>query len=323
MSLSPFSPDPFASMPMPELLQLRQALEQIVHPQEAASLGFDAPLAAPPALGTPQLGLPGLDSFSLGGPPLNAFSSSPCGSIGQGAIDPSSILGPPLLAPPMSSPCGGGADLSQILPTLMQALQGMGPLSGLDSSPSGCAGSLSPQSFQNMFPTPSWGTGIPSLGSGLPSIGGAQSGAPNAAAQQALNFSAAQMNPATANAQNPNNGQSEAQSPQAWDDWCLAFVSAAYGYQVPELRAATATDAYKNLAAEGKIQTQGNPPAGAPVFFDSQPWGHVAIATGKTAPDGEPIIRSTGWPGHSGIFEVTLSQLAQMTNSNYLGYATI
>lgn len=171
-----------------------------------------------------------------------------------------------------------------------------------------------------------WGNVAPLMGSALSGLNGQVAApAPNALAGQALEWSAAQMNPATATAVNPNTGVSQSQDPNAWSNWCLAFVSGAYGYQVPELRAATAFDSYKNFAGQGRIQQDRNPPAGAPVFFNQTqgtPWGHVGIATGKSTADGDPIIRTTGSPDKPGIFEVPLSQLEQMT-AGYLGWARL
>jgi hypothetical protein len=79
---------------------------------------------------------------------------------------------------------------------------------------------------------------------------------------------------------NPNTGTNE------WAYWCLALVNQAYGGGTDGmLRAETATGAYNNYANAGRIQTEGNPPRGALVFFDYKgqdgvDYGHVGISMG-------------------------------------------
>lgn len=168
--------------------------------------------------------------------------------------------------------------------------------------------------------TNGWGNVVPNG-----ALGGANATPPNALAGRALDWSQAQMNPMTATGVNPNNGTSAGQNPDAWTNWCLAFVSAAYGYNVPELHAMTAFDSFKTFASEGKIVQDRNPPAGAPVYFDQTagtPWGHVGIATGKTTASGEPIIRTTGKPGSPGIYELPLS-VVEKESARYIGWARI
>ena len=118
----------------------------------------------------------------------------------------------------------------------------------------------------------------------------ADGAAPNGAAQQALDWSRAQMDPATATGVNSNNGLTAQQDPKAWNNWCLAFVSTAYGRKVPELRAGSAIQSYRNFEAAGKIVNSRDIPAGAPVFFNTtanNQYGHIAIATGRTDANGD------------------------------------
>ncbi len=144
--------------------------------------------------------------------------------------------------------------------------------------------------------------------------------------QRALYWSQQQMNPVTGTGVNSNNGLSVSTDPKAWNNWCLAFVSTAYGRQVPELRAASAIESYRKFEAAGKIHTDSPIPAGAPVFFAATSAnggaGHIAIATGRTTPDGDPIIRTSGWRGHDGITEMPLSELERITG-RYLGWGDV
>ncbi len=153
------------------------------------------------------------------------------------------------------------------------------------------------------------------------------SGSTGATGNRALDWSAAQMNPATANGVNSNNGRSLQDDPTAWDNWCLAFVSTAHGRAVPELAAGSAIRSFEKFQAAGKIsQNRNNIPPGAPVFFQATQanggYGHVAINTGRTTPSGDPIIRTTGWPGRSGVWEVPLSQLEQMSGG-FIGWGQV
>ncbi len=153
------------------------------------------------------------------------------------------------------------------------------------------------------------------------------SGSSGATGNRALDWSAAQMNPATATGVNSNNGRSLQSDPAAWDNWCLAFVSTAHGRAVPELAAGSAIRSFEKFQAAGKIsQGRNNIPPGAPVFFQASSanggFGHVAINTGRTTASGDPIIRTTGWPGRSGVWEVPLSQLEQMSGG-YIGWGQV
>jgi CHAP domain len=79
---------------------------------------------------------------------------------------------------------------------------------------------------------------------------------------------------------NPNTGTND------WAYWCLALVNQAYGGGTDGmLRAETATGAFNNYQNAGRIQTEGDPPRGALVFFDYQgkdgvDYGHVGISLG-------------------------------------------
>lgn len=146
-------------------------------------------------------------------------------------------------------------------------------------------------------------------------------------ARRALDMSAAQMNPATATAVNRNTGQSAQRNRAAWDNWCLAFVATAYGRSVPELAAGSAIASARKFQSAGKLVARRDAiPAGAPVFFaatrSNGNFGHVAIFTGKKTASGDPIIRTSGWPGRSGIWEAPLSQLEKMTGQ-FIGYGAV
>lgn len=232
------------------------------------------------------------------------------------------------------APCGGAQDtfqrapaqgnngaelekLMQILRAVLQGGAGQGAAPGVGSALPQCRdlGAL-----QGGLAGGNWAGGGLVQGTGM-GVGAP----PNAAAAQALDWSAQQMNPATANAVNPNNGQSAAMNPDAWTNYCLKFVSAAYGYQVPELNQETAFDSYKQFAGQGRLSNDRNPPAGAPVFFNqtgNTPYGHVGIATGKTDANGEPIIRTTGIGDFKGIQELPLS-VVEKNSAQYLGWGKI
>ncbi len=188
--------------------------------------------------------------------------------------------------------------------------------------------------------TPAQGPAAVAPASGVLSPGvGATSSAPSAVAgpfdptatsparQAALDWSRAQMDPATATGVNSNNGLSASQDPKAWNNWCLAFVSTAYGRQVPELRAGAAIQSYENFRQAGKIDpSRANMPAGVPVFFDATSrnggYGHIAIFTGRYTDAGDPIIRTSGWRGRDGITEMPLSQLEAATGP-FLGWGQV
>ncbi len=154
---------------------------------------------------------------------------------------------------------------------------------------------------------------------------GETAGAPNATSQNAVVWAKSQMSPATATGVNRNNGKSVQGDPAAWNYWCLAFVATAYSRSVPELSAPSAVQSYYKFNNAGKIKSGGTIPAGAPVFWDktgSNPYGHIAIASGKTTADGDPIIITSGWKGRNGITEMTLSELTRVCGP-YLGYGVI
>lgn len=144
----------------------------------------------------------------------------------------------------------------------------------------------------------------------------------------ALAWSADQMPGGTGQGVNSNNGQSVAATPNAWNSWCLAFVSTSYGRQVPELQAPDAITSSRKFEAAGKLHASTtNIPAGAPVFFAATPsngqFGHIALATGRTDPaTGEPLIRSSGWNGKPGIFEAPLSYFTRTTGA-WLGWGDV
>lgn len=64
---------------------------------------------------------------------------------------------------------------------------------------------------------------------------------------------------------------------------------------------------------------------GAMVFFGATEKngyaGHVAIATGETAPDGSPLIVTSGWKGSPEVSVMSLKEI-QEASGPYLGYTT-
>jgi hypothetical protein len=270
----------------------------------------------------------GPSRFPLSNPAFNAQPAPtpfapqarpPCGGI-EDTFARAPIAGPgagPCAGPGAAALGNSSPELEQLIQLLRGVLQGTGqqangpataglPLGrDLGALNAGVAGG-------------NWGNGALVQGTG-------GAGPQTEAAARALDWSAQQMNPATATAVNPNTGMSVAQNPDAWTNYCLKFVSAAYGDQVPELNQNTAFESYKQFAGQGRIQQDRNPPAGAPVFFNqtaSTPYGHVGIATGKTDANGDPIIRTTGVAGASGILEVPLSVL-EKNSAAYLGWGKI
>ena len=134
----------------------------------------------------------------------------------------------------------------------------------------------------------------------------------------ALTWAHDQMPGGSCKGVNANNGR-RSSDPDAWDGWCLAFVGTAYGRKIPELRAPSAIQAYYNFNNAGKIKTDRNPPAGAVMFTNktgSNPYGHIFIATGEKAANGEPIVISTT---SYNIKKFTLSQM--VGGLQYLGWA--
>ena len=49
--------------------------------------------------------------------------------------------------------------------------------------------------------------------------------------------------------------------------------------------------------------------------------GHVCIATGVMAPDGTPLVVTSGWPGSQGVKVMSLAEM-QAATGTYLGYTT-
>ena len=134
-----------------------------------------------------------------------------------------------------------------------------------------------------------------------------------------------QLNAFSATDTNSNTGKSVLMDPAAWDYWSQAFVSAAYGRAVPELEAPSPIQSYREFMKTGAIISEGNPPAGAVVFFDTNepfPRGHVALSAGEPAGGGETAIISSGWQGKSGVFELPLHELKQQCGQ-YLGYGLV
>ncbi|MCB9643868.1 MAG: hypothetical protein H6728_12405 [Myxococcales bacterium] len=155
-------------------------------------------------------------------------------------------------------------------------------------------------------------------------------------AQAALDYAWQQTQAETATGQNyARDGYPSLQDdPGAWNNYCQAFVSSAYHWGkdgdknviIPELRQPNAISSYNAFEENGKIQTEMPPPAGAIVFFEATANngqdGHIAIATGETAPDGSPLMISSGWPGRDGVFTISLNELEQESGA-CLGYATV
>lgn len=173
-------------------------------------------------------------------------------------------------------------------------------------------------------------TSPPAMGPGNAALAPQVIGAPrgDGSVNGALAWSADQMPGGTGKGVNSNNGQSTAASQNAWNSWCLAFVSTSYGRQVPELQAPDAISSSRKFESAGKLRASSTDiPAGAPVFFAATShngqFGHIALATGRTDPaTGEPLIRSTGWNGKPGIFEAPLSYFSRTTGA-YLGFGDV
>ena len=120
---------------------------------------------------------------------------------------------------------------------------------------------------------------------------------------------------------NKNNGKIS-QNETCWNHWCAAFISSAWSRKIPQMVAGSAYGQYKNFKRDGMIHTDKNPPAGAIMFTGptaTSQYGHVFMATGETASNGEPIVITSGWTGHNGISTMTLSRM--IGTKNYLGWA--
>ncbi|MBU1105207.1 MAG: SH3 domain-containing protein [Candidatus Riflebacteria bacterium] len=134
----------------------------------------------------------------------------------------------------------------------------------------------------------------------------------------ALTWAHDQMPGGSCKGVNRNNGKRSSDS-KCWSGWCLAFVGTSYGRNFPQLCAPSAIQAYYNCRDAGKISANHNPPAGAVMFTDktsTNPYGHIFIATGEKAANGEPIIITTT---STVIKKMTLSQVIGSTH--YLGWA--
>lgn len=123
---------------------------------------------------------------------------------------------------------------------------------------------------------------------------------------------------------NPNNGKSS-KSIDAWNHYCLAFVSNAYGRKIKDLGAASAWLAYKRCVASGrKFSKSNNPPMGAVCFTaatNRNPYGHVFIATGEKTPSGDfYVLTTTGYAGYKGITRMPLKEMLRIVGASYLGW---
>jgi hypothetical protein len=120
---------------------------------------------------------------------------------------------------------------------------------------------------------------------------------------------------------NKNNGKIS-QNDTCWNHYCAAFIASAWGRQVPQMVGGSAYEQYKNFKRDGMIHLDKNPPAGAIMFTAptaTSKYGHVFMATGEIASNGEPMVITSGWTGHNGISTMTLSQM--IGTKNYLGWA--
>ena len=122
-----------------------------------------------------------------------------------------------------------------------------------------------------------------------------------------------QMKGGTQHGVNSNNGKRSSDS-KAWNGYCLAFVGTCWGRKVPDLRASSAYNAYKQCKAAGRtFHKRGVPTPGAAMFFGPtahNPYGHAIIATGEVDRNGDPIILST--TGHGGLYGIQKMPLHRM-----------
>ncbi|HLL55281.1 MAG TPA: DUF4214 domain-containing protein [Myxococcaceae bacterium] len=111
-----------------------------------------------------------------------------------------------------------------------------------------------------------------------------------------------------------NPGRNNMAADGNWHFWCLGLVNKSFqaaGRNIPELQAGTAKQSYFNYLNQGRIRTDGIPPKGAVVFYDSfQEFGHIGISTGdgrivNTFESGNPQT------GYRGLHDLP----------NYLGWA--
>lgn len=139
----------------------------------------------------------------------------------------------------------------------------------------------------------------------------------------ALTWAKDQMTNGTGEGINANNGLKVKNDITAWNNWCLAFVSTAWGRKINELMEMSAITTYDNFKKAGKIKTDKKPPAGAIMYTGptgGNPHGHIFLATGRLNSDNDPIIITTGGPGLDGVTEMPLSQLISWSGGNYLGW---
>lgn len=139
----------------------------------------------------------------------------------------------------------------------------------------------------------------------------------------ALTWAKDQMQGGTGLGVNANNGMKVKDDITAWNNWCLAFVSTAWGKKINELMEMSAITTYENFKNAGKIKTDKKPPAGAIMYTgptSSNPHGHIFIATGRYNSSNDPIVITTGGPGLDGVTEIPLSKLCSWCGGNYLGW---
>jgi hypothetical protein len=143
----------------------------------------------------------------------------------------------------------------------------------------------------------------------------------------ALDVSAAQMKPDGVLI-NLNTRTSVSTDLKTWNDWCLAFVASSFDRRVPSLVAPSAIEAARGLTRKGLLDGGRDPSTWRPgtiVFFEAtranKGAGHIAIFTGSLTPDGEPIIRTSGWRNHDGITELPLSELERLSGA-FMGALT-
>jgi hypothetical protein len=73
-----------------------------------------------------------------------------------------------------------------------------------------------------------------------------------------------------------------------WYNRCLAFVNAAWNYTIGRFRVATA----RQSAMAGPRNMRGMPPAGAGVYWDTGPAGHIALAAGDGTVYSNDILKA-------------------------------
>lgn len=190
---------------------------------------------------------------------------------------PDPATGPSANVPQIDLQRGMGGDEVEALQSSLVKL-GFMAQADMDSGPGifGPRTEGAVKAFQSAWSVPSTGYYGPLTREALTkALSGAQ--APTApsrsipGAQQAISYA---QNPPS-NPMNPSG---------SWHYWCLGLVNQAYqssGRVIPELQKPKAYDSYLAYANQGKVQTEGTPPRGALVFFDSfMPYGHIGISLG-------------------------------------------